>query len=156
MSTPASPEDLRAPGPRRPRSDSSTTDSRSFYFLCCRSRPITFQRVRRGRAGGTKHAYGIVQTLEPFLFVSRQPAVHRLPTDTPILCHLGHAATVSDYRQHCLVPFAHSRSFPSCAGVSRLSRSRCKASPEVVTTISRRPLVALQPNFFATLQGVPV
>src|SRR5712691_7635 len=29
---------------------------------------------------------------------------------------------------------------PSCHGVSRISRSRCKASPELVTTVSRRPL----------------
>ena len=33
---------------QKTRSDSSTTDPRSSYFLCCRSRPITFQRVRRG------------------------------------------------------------------------------------------------------------
>ena len=35
---------------------------------------------------------------------------------------------------------AQPRSSPSCQGVSRLSRSRCVASPEVVTTISRSPL----------------
>ena len=73
-------------------------------------------------AGGTKRAYGIVQTLGPFPFVSRQPAVNRLPTDTPILCHLGHDATVGDYRQHCLVPllsyahFPHARECQASAG----------------------------------------
>jgi hypothetical protein len=33
---------------------------------------------------------------------------------------------------------AQPRSSPSCQGVSRISRGRCKASPELVTTISRR------------------
>ena len=45
----------------------------------------------------------------------------------------------------------------SCAGVSRINRSRCKASPELVTTISRRPFVALQLNFYSMMvppQGV--
>src|SRR6202158_1926787 len=46
----------------------------------------------------------IGQTFESFLLVSRQPAVHRLPADAPILCHLGHRATVSDYCQDRLVP----------------------------------------------------
>jgi hypothetical protein len=37
--------------------------------------------------------------------------------------------------------------------VSRISRSSCKASPEVVTTISRRPFVVLQPNFYRVVAG---
>src|SRR2546430_9596910 len=41
---------------------------------------------------------------------------------------------------------AQPRSSPSCEGVSRISRSRCKASAEVVTSISRRPFVVHQPK----------
>jgi hypothetical protein len=38
----------------------------------------------------------IVQTFESFPLISRQPAMHRLPADAPILCYLGRRATVSD------------------------------------------------------------
>src|SRR5438128_52823 len=46
----------------------------------------------------------IAQTLEPFRLISRQPAVHRLPADSPIPGHLGHRATFRDYSQDRLVP----------------------------------------------------
>ena len=53
-----------------------------------------------------------------------------------------------------LCTFALSRSIPSCVGVSRLTRSRCKESPEVLTSISRRPFVAHQPNLHKILAPV--
>ncbi len=43
---------------------------------------------------------------------------------------------------------------PLAREMSRISRSRCKASPELVTTISRRPFVVLQPNFYSRLAPV--
>jgi len=49
------------------------------------------------------------------------------------------------------------RSSPSWAGVSRINRSSCNASPEGLERISRRRFVAYEPNFHNMLvlaQGV--
>jgi hypothetical protein len=54
----------------------------------------------------------IVQTFKPFRFVPCQPGVHRLPADSPILCHLAHRATVRDYCQDRLVLLLSHAHFP--------------------------------------------
>ena len=56
------------------------------------------------RTAQMREQYRTFQAFEPFRLVSREPAMHCLSADSPIVCHLGHRTTFRNYRQDRLVP----------------------------------------------------
>src|SRR5207245_11002771 len=73
------------------------------------------------------------------------------PADSPVSGHLHDPFDPRPAPPALLCTFAQPRSSPSCKGVSKISRSRCKASAEVVGSISRRRLETCQPNLHTAL-----
>src|SRR5207245_9913463 len=62
------------------------------------------------------------------------------------ICPWPNPYSVAQGSPEPLCTFAQSRSSPSCAGVSSISRDTCKASAETTTTIRRDAFVVLQPD----------
>ena len=68
----------------------------------------------------------ITQAFQSVAFVAQQPTVHRPRRNTPVPGHLAHRPTITNYRQHCLVPLLSHAHLPH-------ARERDKSAEVAVT-----------------------